>query len=102
MVDRPDDLKIGVKSTAILFGEQDRLIIGILQLTMLLALLAVGAQAQMGWAYYLGLTVATGLGLYHQYLIRHRDGPNCFKAFLHNNWLGMAVFIGVVLDFAIR
>jgi len=102
MVDREDDLKIGVKSTAILFGEFDRLIIGVLQLMLLATLIALGIQAGLGRGYYAGLAVATGLGLYHQLLIRDRDPDFCLRAFLHNNWLGLAVFAGIVVDYLLR
>jgi 4-hydroxybenzoate polyprenyltransferase len=99
MADRPDDLKIGVKSSAILFGEADRLIIGGLQLTVLLILLLVGQQLGFGLFYYLGLLVAAGFGVYEQYLIRDRDPQKCFRAFLNNNWFGLAVFTGLVLNY---
>ncbi len=102
MVDREDDLKIGVKSTAILFGEADRLILGILQIVMLLGLLLLGQQAGLGLSYYLGLVGATALGVYQQYLIRHRDRDACFEAFLNNNWLGALVFAGIVVDYLLR
>lgn len=101
MVDRDDDLRLGVKSTAILFGEADRLIIGVLQLTLLATLAVVGLQAELATPYYLGLVVATGFVLYHQYLIRARTPAQCFKAFLNNNLLGAAVFIGLVLNYAV-
>ncbi|MAT65042.1 MAG: 4-hydroxybenzoate octaprenyltransferase [Gammaproteobacteria bacterium] len=99
MVDRDDDLKIGVKSTAILFGEADRLIIGMLQLLVLLGLGLIGGMAQLGLYYYLGLAVAAALALYQQYLIRNRDRDGCFRAFLNNNWFGGVVFAGLVLDY---
>lgn len=99
MVDREDDLKIGVKSTAILFGEQDRAITGILQLMVIVSLGLVGQKFKMGLAYDLSVLVAAGLMLYQQYLIRNRDRDACFKAFLNNNWVGMAVFIGILLDY---
>lgn len=102
MVDRDDDVKIGVKSTAILFGEADRAIIAIIQLLMLLALLMVGQSAGLGGYYYFGLLLAVGLSLYQQYLIRERRPAACFKAFLNNNWLGAAVFTGIVLDYLVR
>lgn len=98
MVDREDDLKIGVKSTAILFGDADRLIVGIIQLLFLLALVLAGQVAGLGGYYYFGLLVATGLLLYQQYLVRERDPAACFQAFLNNNWVGMAVFGGIVMD----
>jgi len=99
MVDREDDLKIGVKSTAILFGESDRLIIAIIQVVLLLALVLAGQAAGLGVYYYFGLLLATTLLVYQQYLIRERRPAACFKAFLNNNWFGAAVFGGIVLDY---
>jgi 4-hydroxybenzoate polyprenyltransferase len=99
MVDREDDLKIGVKSTAILFGEQDRLMTGILQILALYALILVGNRFELGLFYYLGLTVAGGLFAYQQWLIRFRAREACFKAFLNNNWVGVAVFAGLAMDY---
>jgi 4-hydroxybenzoate polyprenyltransferase len=102
MVDREDDLKIGVKSTAILFGEADRLIIGIMQAIVILGLFLVGNQLALGAFYYMGVTVAAGLSIYQQYLIRERQPQACFQAFLNNHWLGMAVFLGIVIDYLLR
>ncbi len=99
MVDRDDDLKIGVKSTAILFGTADRLIIGILQVLLLLDLVLIGNQAALGLYYYFGLVVAAALALYQQYLIRNREPALCFQAFLNNNWFGAAIFCGIFLDY---
>ncbi|MGH8370715.1 MAG: 4-hydroxybenzoate octaprenyltransferase [Gammaproteobacteria bacterium] len=99
MVDRPDDLKIGVKSTAILFGELDRLIVGLLQILLLLTLLLVGHRLQLRGAYYAGLAFAAGFAVYQQYLIRRRDPQRCFQAFLNNNWFGAAVFAGILLHY---
>ncbi|MFN2308277.1 MAG: 4-hydroxybenzoate octaprenyltransferase [Gammaproteobacteria bacterium] len=99
MVDREDDLKIGVKSTAILFGDADRLVIGALQLLTLGGLLLVGGLAGLGLYYYLGLLVAAGLALYQQYLARGRDPAGCFAAFLNNNAFGAAVFAGIFLHY---
>ena len=98
MVDRDDDLKIGIKSTAILFGEADRVIIGILQALVVLILVIVGGQAELGAFWYLGVAVMAGLFAYHQYLARDRAREGCFKAFLNNNWAGFAVFAGLVID----
>lgn len=98
MVDREDDLKVGIRSTAILFGEWDRLIIGIFQLAMLSLLVVAGAEFRLGTLYYLGVAVASILAIYHQWLIRKRDPKSCFHAFLHNHWLGMALFLGIALD----
>lgn len=102
MVDRDDDLKIGVKSTAILFGEQDRLMTGVLQIMALYSLVLVGNRFELGTLYYLGLAVAAGLFIYQQWLIRFRAREACFKAFLNNNWVGVAVFAGVVMDYSFR
>jgi len=99
MVDREDDLKVGIKSTAILFGRHDRLIIGVLQVAMLAMLWWVGHSAGRGPVYLLGLAVAGGLFAYQQYLIRDRDTKACFRAFLDNNRVGMAIFVGLAADY---
>ncbi len=99
MVDREDDLKIGVKSTAILFGESDRVVIAVLQLLALGALALVGQAASLDGYYYFGLALAAGLVLYQQYLIREREPAACFRAFLNNHWFGAAVFSGIVLAY---
>lgn len=99
MVDRADDLKVGVKSTAILFGERDRQIIGALQVALLLLLALIGLLSGRGVVYYLGLFIAAWLALYQQYLIRNRQPQACFQAFLNNNAFGMAVFCGLLVDF---
>jgi len=101
MVDREDDLKIGVKSTAILFESADKLIIGIIQATLILCLIMIGLRAELGGFYYAGVLVATYLAVWQQYLIRHRQPAECFKAFLNNNWFGLAVFVGVFLEYQI-
>ena len=100
MVDREDDIRIGVKSTAILFGDMDKLIIGIIQVLMFAALLLAGKQQELGIFYYLGLTVASGFAVYQQYLIRNREPGQCFEAFLNNHYLGLSVFSGVVLNYS--
>ena len=100
MVDRSDDLKIGIKSTAILFGRYDRLIIGLLQLLMLGLLVWAGLLAGRGGWCWLGVGVAALLFLYQQWLIRERDPDACFKGFLNNNYVGMALFAGLFLDYA--
>ncbi len=99
MVDKEDDLRIGVKSTAILFGAYDRLIMGVLQVIILGLLITVGILAHLSWPYYLGLAIAAGLSVYQQKLIFHREKALCFKAFLNNNWFGLAVFAGLVLAY---
>lgn len=102
MVDRDDDLKIGVKSTAILFGEADKMIVGVLQVLTLVTLVLVGRQLEFGWIYYLGLAAAAGLFGYQQWLIMERYREPCFKAFLNNHWVGAVVFIGVFTEYLFR
>ncbi len=99
MADRSDDIKIGVKSTAILFGDADRIVIGALQALLIFDLLLVARQANLGNFYYLGLMVATGLALYQQKLIARRQSTQCFRAFLNNNYFGMVIFAGLVLHY---
>jgi len=99
MVDREDDLKIGVKSTDILFGEWDKRVIGYLQLALLVVLVGIGLLAGRGWIYYLGLFGAAWLALYQQFLIRDRKPEECFKAFINNNAFGLAIFCGLLLDY---
>ncbi|MEZ9493282.1 4-hydroxybenzoate polyprenyltransferase [Vibrio splendidus] len=99
MVDRDDDLKIGIKSTAILFGRFDKLIVGFLQLVTLAMLIALGMHYQLGDAFYWALLVAGGLFVYQQHLMRHRDRDLCFQAFLNNNYVGMAVTAGLFITF---
>ncbi len=102
MVDREDDIRIGVKSTAILFGVYDRFMIGLLQLVMLGILLLVGNKSGLGDFYWIGVMVAACFALYQQKLIRTRTREGCFKAFLNNNWFGASVFIGLVLDYTMK
>jgi 4-hydroxybenzoate polyprenyltransferase len=99
MADRPDDIKAGLKSSAILFGNYDRLIIFSLQLLMLGLLIWVGEFLSRGWLYFLGLGAGAMLFAYQQLLIRHRAPALCFKAFLNNHYVGMAVFAGLALDY---
>lgn len=99
MVDRPDDLKIGIKSTAILFGDLDRVIIGILQALLLVDLVLVGRQTHMSTVYYVGLGFALIFAIYQQVLIRKREPRGCFQAFMNNNWFGAAVFAGILLHY---
>ncbi len=98
MVDREYDKQIGVKSTAILFGDADRLIIGSLQVMFIIALWLAGRQWQLGLAFNVSLLVACALLAYQQVLIRHRAPGPCFKAFLHNNWVGAVLFAGVFIS----
>ncbi|MCX7085616.1 MAG: 4-hydroxybenzoate octaprenyltransferase [Methylococcales bacterium] len=99
MVDKDDDLKIGVKSTAILFGAYDRHIMAVLQLIIISLLIIIGQMQGLGFSYYSGLLVATGLSIYQQKLIFHRKKSLCFKAFLNSNWFGFVVFLGLFLDY---
>lgn len=99
MVDRPDDLKVGVKSTAILFGDLDLFVIGGLQVLMLFGLILVADMAELGLWYYLGVGVAGILMAYHQWLARGRDPEGCFAAFRHNHFVGLSVFVGIVLHY---
>lgn len=102
MVDKDDDLKIGVKSTAILFGDYDRHIMAVLQIIILALLIAIGILQHNGGAYYMGVMCAAGLSVYQQHLIFHRDKALCFKAFLNNNWFGLAIFMGLLVDYSWR
>ena len=102
MVDRKDDLKAGIKSTAILFGESDRLLIGIIQGLFFFVLYLIGKRLDMGAWFYAGLVAAFCLSVYQQYLIRHREENGCFRAFLNNNWVGASVFCGIVLHYGLK
>ena len=102
MVDREDDLKIGIKSSAITFGRFDVYAV-VFCYALTLSLLAIaGKQLALSYAYYLGLGVASLIAVFHYYLIRTREKSNCFKAFLHNNWFGFAVFAGLSLHYLIQ
>jgi len=100
MVDRADDIKIGVQSTAVLFGRFDRLIIACLQATVIISLALIGRFLNLGLVFYSGLLIATFLAIYQQYLIRNRDPQACFRAFLNNHWFGCAIFFGIALSLA--
>jgi 4-hydroxybenzoate polyprenyltransferase len=99
MVDRPDDLRIGVKSTAILFGEADRHLIGLIQILFFIVMIMVGRQLDLGVYYYVGLVIAMVLAVYEMMLIWRREPAGCFKAFLNNNWLGAAIFAGIAVHY---
>lgn len=102
MVDRADDLRIGVRSTAILFGDSDRHIIAALQGMTLLALVLVGRLARLGGWYYGGVAAAGLFFAYQLWLIRAREPAACFRAFLNNNYVGLSVFVGILLDYQFR
>jgi 4-hydroxybenzoate polyprenyltransferase len=99
MVDREDDLKIGIKTSAITFGRFDVLAVMLCYAISIGILFGVGKFLHMGGLYYAGLLVALAIAAYHYTLIRKRERDQCFKAFLHNNWLGAAVFAGIALDY---
>ncbi len=100
MVDRDDDRKLGVKSTALLFGEVDLFVIAGLQILMLAALAFVGMRAELGFWYFLSVAGAACLMAYHQWLARDRQPVGCFSAFLHNHYIGLVIFLGIVLNYA--
>ena len=102
MTDREDDLKVGVKSTAILFGEADRVIILTLQCLALGCLLLAGSHFELGGWFHLGLLAAAACFVWEFWYTRNRDPLRCFKAFLHNHWAGLAIFIGIVLNYALK
>jgi 4-hydroxybenzoate polyprenyltransferase len=102
MVDREDDLKIGIKSSAITFGRFDVLAVMICYALTLLVLIVVGKWLLLGAPYYLGLMIAMGFAFYHYFLIRTREKSKCFQAFLHNNWLGFSVFAGLYSHYLIK
>jgi len=98
MIDREDDLKLGLRSSAILFGDMDRLMIGVLQLFFLFAQYLVWMIAELHWPFLIGIIAATGFFAYQQFLIRNRDLDGCFSAFLNNHWLGLAIFVSITVD----
>lgn len=102
LTDKPDDLKIGVKSTAILFGDYNRLIIGVFQVLLLIVLLTIGIMSRLGNAYYMALFISSLLMVYQQYLLSQSETKNGLRAFLNNNWLGMVVFLGLVIHYAYK
>ncbi len=102
MVDREDDIKMGSHSTAILFGDMDLIAQGVLYALTFAALALVGTRAHLGQLYWLGLAVAVGLVVYEFLIARQRERGACFRAFLHNNWVGLAVFAGIAGDLALR
>ncbi|SDG95461.1 4-hydroxybenzoate octaprenyltransferase [Dyella sp. 333MFSha] len=101
MVDREDDIKAGAKSTAILFADADLVIIGILMGTFLLAMLLVGTRSGLGWPYWLALAATTGLFAWQQWIMRDRDRQACLTAFRQNNWVGLALWVGIVVALAL-
>ncbi len=102
MVDKEDDLKIGVKSTAIAFGHADKLIVWVFHMTMLGLMVVLGLKAERGIFFFLGISVAFMLACYQQWLIKNNQKAQFFKAFLNNHWLGLALFAGTMLDFGLQ
>ncbi len=101
MVDRDDDISIGLKSTAILFGRFDLLILRILKILMIALLVWLGFQLQFSWPWFAGVAIAAVLFIQQQYRVRNRDRDACFKAFLNNNWVGVAIWVGLLIGYAI-
>ncbi len=101
MVDKEDDLKIGVKSTAIFFGKQDNLIIGILHLLTLMIITIVGIMNDRGAIFYVSILIASGFAIYQQFLTQNREPQKCLQAFLNNNWIGMTIFTAIAADYFI-
>ncbi|ATX75554.1 4-hydroxybenzoate octaprenyltransferase [Reinekea forsetii] len=101
MVDRDDDLKIGMRSTAILFGDADRLMVGLIQALTWVTWLIIGFKANLGLFWWIGLTISAGLFGYQQWLIRTRERSACFAAFLNNHWIGMVLFVGLALNYLV-
>jgi 4-hydroxybenzoate polyprenyltransferase len=96
MVDRDDDVKIGVHSTAIAFGDLDKVLIGVMQLMVLGGLLLVGQAVNLGWPYFVSLGIAAALFIWQQWLIRDRHRDQCFRAFENNNFVGLIILTGVI------
>jgi 4-hydroxybenzoate polyprenyltransferase len=101
MVDRDDDIHLGIHSSALFFGKHDVLAVMACYASALLILAGIGNSLHLGLPYHLGLAVAAGIAVYHYTLIRTRQREACFKAFLHNNWFGAAVFIGIVVEYGL-
>jgi len=101
MVDRDDDIAVGLKSTAILFGEYDLLILRILKILMIVLLFVLGVKLQLAWPWFAGVTVAAVLFGWQQKLALGRERDGCFKAFLNNNWVGMAILVGLLASYAV-
>lgn len=99
MIDRRDDIKIGVKSTAILFDDMDKLIIALLQALFVILLVIVGLMFHLHPVYYVSLMLAAGLFVYQQWLIKNRDSERCYEAFINNNWVGLIIFTGILMSY---
>lgn len=102
MVDREDDIKLGLKASAVTFGRWDVAMVGVFYAVTLALFFVVGRMLSFTWFFNTGLVVAAGIAVLHLYWIRHRERGPCFRAFLHNRWLGLAIFIGTVLETVTR
>ena len=102
MVDRNDDVRIGIKTTALLFGRFDVLAVMLCYAAMLGIMAIIGFHLQLGWFYVAGLVVAAAIAGEHYRMIRDRSREGCFKAFMHNNWLGAAIFVGILMDYTVQ
>jgi 4-hydroxybenzoate polyprenyltransferase len=102
MVDRDDDLRLELRTSAITFGRFDVAAVALCYAIYIGGMAYVGVLRNMGPSYYVGLAVAAAFAIYHLRLIRKRDRDACFRAFLHNHWLGLAVFAGIAVDYAVR
>jgi 4-hydroxybenzoate polyprenyltransferase len=98
MVDRDDDLKLGVQSTAVAFGDMDQVLVGAMQAMVVIGLLFAGRMVSLRWPFYVALLAGAGIFAWQQWLIRDRDRDACFRAFLNNNYFGLVVFAGVLLS----
>jgi 4-hydroxybenzoate polyprenyltransferase len=101
MVDRDDDIRLGIKSTAILFADLDKPMIAILQISFLVTLLLIPRSVELSVYYYFGICGAAGLFIYQHYLIWNRSREGCFEAFLNNHWVGLSIFLGIVVHYAL-
>ena len=99
MVDRDDDIHLGIHSSALWFGKYDIAAVMACYTLTLILLAVAGQMSNMGITYYLGLLAAAGIAAHHYRLIKNRQRDECFKAFLHNNWIGAAIFAGIALDY---
>ena len=102
MADREDDLKIGIKSTAILFGDADVLMVAVIQVLVLFTMVLTGQLLELGAIYYISLVIAALMVVYQLIIIRKRKPAQCIRAFLNNHYLGMTIFVGIVLDYLFR
>ncbi len=102
MADREEDMLADIKSTAILFGDDDKVIVGIIQFSFLLVMALVGSQLEMSYVYYIGILIAALLSIYQLKLVENREPARCLQAFLNNNWVGAALFAGVVAHYSLN